>query len=138
MNWPRCHPNPSSAARARARRGTAAFTLAEVLAAMLFMAIVIPVAIMGLRLASQTGEVANRKAIAVRVAERVLNEITIAGTGLAAATDGTIREGDLEYRYQLAIEPAGLDTLNLATVQVFYRVQDKEYDVQISTLLNPQ
>lgn len=105
---------------------------------MLFMAIVIPVAIMGLRLASQTGEVANRKAIAVRVAERVLNEITIAGAGLAAATDGTIREGDLEYRYQLAIEPAGLDTLNLATVQVFYRVQDKEYDVQLSTLLNPQ
>lgn len=105
---------------------------------MLFMAIVIPVAIMGLRLASQTGEVANRKAIAVRVAERVLNELTIAGAGQAAATEGTLREGQMDYRYQLTLEPAGLDTLNLATVRVFYTVQEKEYDVRLSTLWNPQ
>ena len=53
------------------KRRRAAFTLAEVLAALLFMAIVIPVALEGLRIASLAGQVGERKAAAARVAERV-------------------------------------------------------------------
>lgn len=105
---------------------------------MLFMAIVAPVAIMGLRLASQAGEVASRKAIATRVAERVLNELAIARPARGAVTDGLIREGHRDYRYQLTLEPSGFDILNLATVQVFYTVQGREHDVRLSTLLHPQ
>src|SRR5216684_819976 len=52
----------------------AAFTLAEVLAALLFMAIVIPVALEGMHVASRAGSVAVRKREAARVAERILNE----------------------------------------------------------------
>ena len=55
-------------------RGVDAFTLAEVLAALVFMAIVIPVAMQGLHIAGRAGAVAERKREAVRVAERVLNE----------------------------------------------------------------
>src|SRR5436190_13357159 len=55
---------------------TGAFTLAEVLAALAFMAIVIPVAVNGLRVANLAGQVGQRKAVAARIAERVLNEYT--------------------------------------------------------------
>lgn len=119
-------------------RGLAAFTLAEVLAAMLFMAIVIPVAIMGLRLATQAGEVATRKAIATRIGERVLNEMIVTGQTQKSSQSGLTREGQQDYRWSIAIEPSGLDTLRLATVQVFYPVQDKEYDVRLSTLVSSQ
>src|SRR6266513_339917 len=60
--------------RRSALRHEAAFTLAEVLAALLFMAIVIPVAVQGLRIASRAGSVAERKSAAARVAEKILNE----------------------------------------------------------------
>ena len=42
-------------------RNESAFTLAEVLAALLFMAIVIPVAVEALHVASLSGEIATRK-----------------------------------------------------------------------------
>ena len=50
----------------RANTRQAGFTLAEVLAALVFMAIVIPAAVHGLRLAGMAGEVAQRKTVAVR------------------------------------------------------------------------
>ena len=54
-------------------RGRAGFTLAEVLAALLFMAIVIPVAVQGLQIASRAGSVSERKALGARLAESKLN-----------------------------------------------------------------
>src|ERR1035438_6697198 len=56
---------------------TAGFTLAEVLAALLFMAIVIPAAIEGMHIASLAGTVAARKGEAARVAQRLLTETLI-------------------------------------------------------------
>src|ERR1035437_10572400 len=56
------------------KKRTAAFTLAEVLAALLFMAIVIPVAVEALHTASLAGEIGVRKGVAARVADRILNE----------------------------------------------------------------
>src|ERR1700683_344341 len=57
------------------KRKRRAFTLIEVLAAMLFMAIVIPVAMEGLRMASLGGEVAQRKMVAARLASKIINEL---------------------------------------------------------------
>ena len=58
----------------RVTRHASAFTLAEVLAAMLFLAIVIPAAVEALHVASLAGEVAARKGAAARIADRILNE----------------------------------------------------------------
>ncbi len=79
---------PATSKSSVARR-TAAFTLAEVLAALTFMAIVIPVAIEGLRIANRAGVVAQRKTVAARVADSVLNEALVApATGdVAPAAD---------------------------------------------------
>ena len=59
----------------------AGFTLAEVLAALLFMAVVIPVAVDGLRVASRASVLGQRKAVAARIAESVLNEQVVASQG---------------------------------------------------------
>ena len=70
-----------------------AFTLVEVLAAMLVMAIVIPVAMQGMSIASRAGILGTRKAAAMRVAERVLNEQFITGQLTQSTASGSVSEG---------------------------------------------
>lgn len=157
-------PENSHSSRLR-RKARAAFTLAEVLAALLFMAIVIPVAIEALRVASLAGTVAERKAQASRIAESVLNETLILSNAVLTAQSGTIEEGTREFRYNVRSEPwsqhltnqvpqratqssrvlasqpqpdpmaVSQIAMNLVTVEVLYTVQGREYSVTLDTLL---
>jgi len=118
------------------RRRHAGFTLAEVLAALAFMAIVIPVAIEGLRVANLAGQVGLRKAAAARIAERVLTEWIAVGQSASSNQRGTIQEGPYDFRWTLRSEPWNQDTMRLATVEVLYSVQGRDYDVRVSTLID--
>jgi len=118
------------------KRARAAFTLAEVLAALACMAIVIPVAVEGLRIANLAGEVGQRKAVAGRVAERVLNEWIIGSRMQGTAQSGAIQEGTVSYRWSIRSEPWSEGTMNLVTVRVLYPAQGRDYDVRISTLVS--
>jgi hypothetical protein len=118
-------------------RSCAAFTLAEVLAALLFMAIVIPVAMQGLRIASQAGSVAERKAVGARLADSKLNELIVTGQWQSTAQKGTIQEGWQSYPWQLESEPWSEDsTMRLLTMHVAVPVQGQDYDVAVSTLVD--
>jgi hypothetical protein len=110
--------------------------LAEVLAALAFMAIVIPVAVEGLRVANLAGQVSQRKAVAARVADRVLNEWLAAGQAQAPTQNGVVLEGVLEYRWSVRSQPWNLDTMKLITVEVIYTAQGQDYDLHLSTLLD--
>ena len=121
----------TSTTRARRRAG---FSLAEVLAALAFMGIVIPVAVQGLRIASLAGQVGERKTTAARIAERVLNELVVTGAWQGAGQRGTIQEGVLPFRWELNISPWDNDTLQLLTVQVTFNAQGQDYNVRLSTL----
>lgn len=112
----------------------AGFTLAEVLAALAFLAIVIPVAIEGLRVASRAGQVGQCKTVAMRIAERVLNERLLANQSVGGSPTGVIKEGVREYRWSLRAETWPEDTMRLVTAEVSYTVQGKDYDVRLSTL----
>ena len=130
----RFKPAGKSRAVNRARAG---FTLAEVLAAMLFMAIVIPVAMQGLQIASRAGVVSEWKALAARLAENKLNELIVTGQWQSSATKGTIYEGLQSYTWYLASEPWSEDgAMRLVTVHVSVPVQGQSYDVPISTLVD--
>lgn len=147
-------------------RAIAAFTLAEMLAALLFMGIVIPVAVQALRVASLAGEVAERKGEAVRVAERVLNECILLTNYFQASQRGIVVEGTREFRWSIQSEiwdqamtnqlPANTAVnqfgtrqptadqyvasqipMTLLTVEVLYPVQNQDYSVRLSTLVNP-
>lgn len=126
--------NRRSPAADRARAG---FTLAEVLAAMLFMAIVIPVAMQGLLIASRAGSVSERKALGARLADSKLNELIVTGQWQSAAQQGTIQEGLQSYSWQLQSEPWSENgAMRLVTVHVSVPVQGQDYDVHMSTLMD--
>ena len=119
--------------RQRARSG---FTLAEVLAALAFMAIVIPVAMQGLSVANTAGQVGLRKVAAARIAERVLNEWIVMGQMQSGNQRGTVQEGVQEFRWTIRTELWNQDTMRVATVQVIYTVQGREFEVHLSTLID--
>lgn len=120
------------------KRNAAAFTLAEVLAALLFMAIVIPVAMQGLRIASLAGEVAVCKTQAARVAERVLNESVVTTNWSTSQQSGVITESRRQFNWTLRNEIWNADAMQLLTVEVTFAAQDKNYSVRISTLASSQ
>ena len=116
------------------RRG---FTLAEVLAALLLMAIIVPVALQGVQIASRAGILGQRKAAAMRVAERVLNEL-IATDGLTQSTgSGTAAEGDQTYAWTMQTETWPEDAMNVVTVRVVFNVQGNDYNVSLSSIYDP-
>lgn len=122
-------------------KATAGFTLAEVLAALLFMAIVIPVALEAMHVASHAGSVAVRRAEAARVAERILNEniatTNWSGGGVQA---GNVSDGIYQYPWTLhndawTIDP-NISTLRLLSVEVTYSAQGRQNSVRLSTLVD--
>ena len=119
-------------------RGVDAFTLAEVLAALVFMAIVIPVALQGLQIASRAGMVAERKREAARVAERVLNESIVTTNYVQAVSSGTVLEAEREYRWTLRSEAWTESAMQLLSVEVTFPVQGQDYTVPMSTLVSLQ
>jgi len=124
--------------RARRNRNQLAFTLAEVLAALVFMAILIPVALEGLSIASRAGEVAARKGEAALVAEKLLNESIVTTNWNTSVQNGTLRQGLREFRWTLRNDPWEYDpnqnVLRLLTVEVSFDAQGRDYRVRMSTL----
>jgi type II secretory pathway pseudopilin PulG len=131
----RANKNPKSEIGNPKRGG---FTLMEVLAAMLFMAIVIPVAVHGLQIASLAGEVGQRKKVAARIGQSVLDEMRSNTQSQNATGSGQVQEGSLTYSYTVRSETWPEDAMRLATVDVSFTVQGKNYDVLLSTLLAQQ
>ena len=150
----------------RAERSRRAFTLAEVLAALLFMAIVIPVAVEGLRVASLAGAVAVRKGQATQLAERLLAESIVLTNWGQSGQSGTVTEGNRLFRWNLRSETwnqpatnramasgggmmagsqptvdattASQVTMNLVSIEVTFAVQNRDYAVRLGTLVNSQ
>src|SRR5687767_3966496 len=115
-----------------------AFTLVELLAAMAFMAILIPVVMQALGIANRAGQVAQRKATAARVADRVLNEYVANGQQNRGLQRGVVEEGPYQFEWNISIENWREDTMRLVTADVTYAVQGKEFSVEMSTLVANQ
>jgi len=120
-----------------ANRHRAGFTLAEVLAALAMMAIVIPVTVQGIQVASRAGTVGARKMSAARIADRVMNELEATGQLLTGAQNGVVQEGDREYRWTVQTQPWTEGNLSVAAVSVIFEVQGQEYSVRLATLMDP-
>jgi hypothetical protein len=117
---------------------SSAFTLAEVLAALLFLAIVIPAAVEALHISSLAGEVAARKGQAARIADRILNESIVTTNWSSGTQSGTVSEGSLDFRYKLTAETWPQDSMQLLTAEVTFSAKGHDYSVKLSTLANPQ
>src|SRR5437763_14925786 len=133
MNFNRAHTKNNS-------RPTCGFTLAEVLAALVFMAILIPVAIEGLTMASRSGEVAARKAEAALVAQSILNESIVTTNWNSSLQNGKVRQGIHDFGWTMRNDPWTQDpnatTMRQLAVEVKYTAQGREYSVRLATLVD--
>lgn len=132
------------------------FTLVEILVALALMAAVVPVISEGLKLASLAGELSQRKAYAMRIAERVLNETVITGQWNQVGQGRDEQSGAITYRWTLRNEPWSAvknpvtlstpnginttvinpNTLHLLTVDVSFLAQGHSYAVHLSTVVD--
>jgi len=101
------------------------------------MAIVIPVTVQGIQVGSRAGQVGARKAVAARIADRVMNELEVTGQLLSGAQGGSIQEGDREFKWSMQTQSWSEGNLNVVTVGVDFEVQGQEYNVRLSTLVDP-
>lgn len=127
-----------AASQRAARRRLHAFTLAEVMAAMLFLAVVVPVAVEVLHLSTLAGEVAVRKSAAARVADRILSESLVTTNWANGTQGGTVTEGTLDLKWKLSSQSWSEDAMQLVTAEVTFSAQGKDYTVTLSTLANLQ
>jgi prepilin-type N-terminal cleavage/methylation domain-containing protein len=110
------------------------FTLAEVLAAMLFLAILAPVIVQGLSLASRAGVTASREAVALQLADNRLTEIVADGSWVGGTPDGDFGGDWPGYRWSLDQAAASVGDLVELTLHVDFEVQGRSQRVSLSTL----
>ena len=126
--------NPES--RRPCVRRTHRFTFAEVLVAMVLMAVVLPVAVRGILIANRAGSVAAKKAMAGRLADRCLAEAVLTESWTGETQSGDFGTDYPGYRWESAHVPWTdyEPQLQVITVDVFYTHQGQEYSVSLSTL----
>jgi general secretion pathway protein I len=122
----------SRAARPRA------FTLVEVLATLMLMAIVFPVLMQGVTLSSRLADDARRRTEASGLAEGKLAEIVATNEWQQASLSGDFGPDLPGYRWQANTAPWAQDTTNVGMqqidVQVFWSARGHEDSLQVSTL----
>jgi type II secretory pathway pseudopilin PulG len=116
-------------------RGKRGFTFVETLAAMLFMAIVIPVAVRGVVLANRAGIVAERTGVAAQLADSLLTEMVVTEGWRDGDQEGDFGEEWSGYRWILEDDGWDKDTMRVISVEVLFNVQETERRVRLSTLV---
>ncbi len=118
----------------------AGFTFVEVLAAMLFLAIVVPAIVTALTLSNRASEMTDRGTTAAQLAENKLNEMLIGNAWQGQASAGGDFGADFPgYRWQLTQEPWTGDSAASMTqlkIEVFFPTQGAEHSVALTTLAN--
>jgi hypothetical protein len=104
------------------------------------MAIVIPVALEAMHVASRAGAVAARKGDAARIAQRVLTESLVTTNWNQSAQSGTLTEGQRQFRWTMRTDPWTQDpnqnVILKLSVEVFFTAQNRDYSVRLSTLVD--
>jgi type II secretory pathway pseudopilin PulG len=125
-------PSIKNARRAREASG---FTFVEVLAAMLFMAIVIPAAVQGITLANRAGVIAERKTMAAQLADTYLTELVITEQWQTMNPSGAFPGVHSKYQWRLNQRNWDIDPMIYLELEVLFTVQGREYIVRTSTLV---
>ena len=126
---------PSKAKSFRFRSTEKAFTFAEVLAAMVFMAILIPVVMQGLSLANRASVFAERKRMAAFLANGKLNEIVSTESWSFSSNRGDFSPEYSMYQWELLQPGWEQDNMQELTCVVTFQVQGRDYQIQLSTLV---
>lgn len=115
-----------------------AFTFVEVLAAMAFLALVIPVVVSALLSSNRAAVTAERSAIAQQLGENQLGELMLAGEWSSASSRGDFGTDHPGYRWELTKADWETGAMTELTLDVYYQVQGQEHSVRLATLVNEQ
>jgi len=124
----------SSCLSERSPRNTG-FTFVEILAAMVFLAILVPAILQALTLANRASEVSQRSAIAAELASNKLSELTLNNAWTTSETRGDFGNDWPGYRYEVSQSTWEADNMTKLAVDVFYPVQGKERSLELTTLV---
>ena len=114
-----------------------AFTLVEILAALAFLGLVIPVAVRAIMVANRAAVVSERSTLAAQLGENRLNELMLANAWTTAESRGTF-ESYPGYRWELKKQDWETGAMSELTLEIFYQVQGSEQSVKLSTLVNEE
>lgn len=119
--------------RSRAQPG---FTFVEILAALVFLGILMPVVVSALTLSNSAAVIAERTSAAVRLGENRLNELTLADAWTSAETRGEFGPEWPGYRWELSRADWEAGDMTELAMNVFFQVQGREHVVHLSTLVS--
>ena len=115
----------------------AGFTFVEILAAMVFLAILVPAVVEGITIANRVSEITERSTIASELAQNKLAEFSLNGDWATAGSRGDFAEDWPGYRWELQQSTWEMDAMTQLDLTVFFTVQGQEQSVVLSTLVNP-
>lgn len=111
-----------------------AFTLVEILAALAFLGIVLPVVVSALTGAGRAAESAQRSLRAAQLGENHLGELLMADEWRTAPTRGNFGDATPGYRWELSRGDWKSGAMTELSLKVFYTVRGREQVLTLSTL----
>ena len=122
--------------RRTAAAAAAGFTFVEVLAAMLFLGILMPVVISAVLVSNRAAVIAERSSIAVQLGENELGELMLDDAWSSASTRGDFGADFPGYRWELTKADWESGAMTELQLDVLFTVQGSEHSVRLSTLVN--
>ena len=110
----------------------------EVLAAIVLIAIVLPVAMQGISLAVSLAETARHKAEAAVLVRSKLNELLATSGWQSGNLSGDFGEDHPEYRWSAELAAWQTTTLQQLDIRVFWSSCGQERSVTVSTLVDTE
>ena len=116
------------------QRRPGGFTFVEVLTALLFMAIVLPIALGAITLANRAAVVAERKAIASQLADSYLREMLIDESWSVLPGAGNFTGEHRGYSWELDTSTWEYDSMVYLELRVLFIVQGRRHSVRLAAL----
>lgn len=112
-----------------------AFTLVEVLAALVLLAIILPVAMRGISLATRTAGAARSRTLAASLAETTLHEIVLSGEWREGDLSGDYGQEQPAYSWTSEVDTWEESNLRRLDVRVEWTSGERTRSVTLSTLV---
>jgi type II secretion system protein I len=118
----------------RHARAITGFTFVEVLAALTFLAILIPSVLGALSLANRAAVMSERETVALQLADNKLNELIVTDQWSSGNGGGDFGQDYTGYRWEMSQATSTDTQMTEVTVTVYFQVQGKEHSVSLTTL----
>ncbi|MBN1844255.1 MAG: hypothetical protein JW810_01140 [Sedimentisphaerales bacterium] len=124
--------------RCRRRSGRPGFTLLEILATFVLVAVIIPVAMKGLGMVIRLADRSVQQVEACSLAETKLAELLVTQEYLSGPQSGDFGSEWPAYRWNLQVVDWGEASLKQVSIRVVWQDVLREHEIVLDTLVYPQ